>query len=504
MVKPAYPGEETTRRFNITHECIAQILIYLSYACAGFAGLVLLRCALLAAFCGIIGLTAWHRTNSFCRAWTAAALAATVACQFRGDRPYLFTFVFTAALIAILEYRRWIWALPAMFLVWANTHGGFIVGWALLGIYCAEALFLRWRGKPPADERRLWLVALVSILISGLNPNGFRVVPVMLAYRQSVAQTTLSEWQRPALWPPPLFAILLAVAAGVLVWARRRTRAADWLLLVVFGAASLTALRNMIFAALVAPALIVAYLPWKKRSPLAAEYLLALGALLGAGAAVIQGRAFQFRAAEWKYPARAADFILAHHITAPMFNTFEFGAYLIWRLWPQERVFIDGRVQSETVYLDYQRMVYNVAPADIPPRSVYQALRPRVVDGRSADALLQQYGIEMILMDGFEYTSGSPYLLAAALADPAQTDWKLVYRDAQAVIFMRHPPADAPPLRSLDALDSMEAQCREHLRHEPETPRCAAGLSDLFARIGNSVRARNWQAIATAHGIEHE
>jgi hypothetical protein len=89
LVKPAYLGEEATRLFNITHERLAQILLYLTYAHAGFAGLGLLRCASLAAFCGIIGLIAWHRTNSFYRGLAAAALAATVACEFRADRPYL-------------------------------------------------------------------------------------------------------------------------------------------------------------------------------------------------------------------------------------------------------------------------------------------------------------------------------------------------------------------------------------------------------------------------------
>src|SRR5690242_19725078 len=40
MVKPAYPGEDVTRDFNIKHELLAQILLYLAYAGGGFAGLV--------------------------------------------------------------------------------------------------------------------------------------------------------------------------------------------------------------------------------------------------------------------------------------------------------------------------------------------------------------------------------------------------------------------------------------------------------------------------------
>ena len=500
MVKPAYAGEQATRDFNIKHELIAQIVLYLTYAGTGYAGLVLLRCTLLLAFCGIIALTAWRRTASYYAALTAAVLAATVACNFRADRPYLFTFVFLAGAIALLEYRRWLW-LPPLFLLWANTHGGFVVGWFVLAAYSLEALYSRWRGGARPEHRILWLAAAASVLVCGLNPTGYKVIPIMLAYRKSVMQTTLWEWQRPALWPPAPFSLLLACAGGVLLWARRRSRMVDWLLLAGFGAAAFMALRNIILAAAIAPLLIVSYLHWKRPSRLITEYSVCAAAAIAATVVIFSGSAFQFRAADWKYPAQAADFIRAHRLAARMFNTWQFGAYLIWRLWPQERVFIDGRAQSETVYLDYQRMVYGVKAAAEPVDSPYQALRPRVISGQTAEQLLDRYGIQMIVMDGFEYTTGSPYALLAALADPRQASWKLIYRDNQALIFMRDPPADLRPLNPDEVVNAMEAQCQEHLRHEPDTPRCATGLSDMFVRLGDRTKAAKWQAIATEHGV---
>jgi hypothetical protein len=160
-------------------------------------------------------------------------------------------------------------------------------------------------------------------------------------------------------------------------------------------------------------------------------------------------------------------------------NTYEFGGYLIWRLWPQERVFVDGRALNESVFQDYRRMSANADNTG----------------GKSGEELLRDYGIEVIVMDGFEYTSGTPYLLPAALSDPKQTEWKLVYMDAQAVIYMRHPPPDVPVLNSFEALASMESQCSNTLEHEPFRPKCAAGLADLFAQIGDGARARRWQTI---------
>ena len=93
------------------------------------------------------------------------------------------TYVFLALTILILESRIRLWLLPPLFLIWANCHAGFIMGWVVMGAYCGESLFHRLRGKTDADERRLWGFCLGSILISGLNPNGFNVIPVLRYYR---------------------------------------------------------------------------------------------------------------------------------------------------------------------------------------------------------------------------------------------------------------------------------------------------------------------------------
>jgi len=235
----------------------------------------------------------------------------------------------------------------------------------------------------------------------------------------------------------------------------------------------------------VCPMMLASYWPWKKEWRAAAAWLAAAALAAGSLVPVAEGRAFQLRAADWKYPSGAADFLEAHHISGPMFNTYELGGYLMWRLWPQERVFIDGRALNETVYQEYQRMVYNASAEG----------------GRSAEELLRQYGIEVIVMDGFEYTSGSPYLLPAALADPHQTEWKLVYRDAQAVVFLRHPPADVTPLPNLEALSAMESQCANYVEHDRSRPRCTVGLADLFQRIGDPGRAASWRARARELGV---
>jgi hypothetical protein len=108
-----------------------------------------------------------------------------------------------------------------------------------------------------------------------------------------------------------------------------------------------------------APVLIAAYFPLRFKVPRRVAWAPAILILAAIGAAFARGRFLQLRVAAWTIPAGAADYLLEHHVTAPVFNTYEQGGYLIWRLWPQERVFIDGRGLSETAFGDYNRILYN-------------------------------------------------------------------------------------------------------------------------------------------------
>ena len=137
----AYPGEALTRHFNLTHEWLAQALMYLVWRGAGFGGVVLARALLLAAFCGLAGLVVWRRCGGFYRGLAAALAAGTVAAGFAADRPYMVTFLLLAAFVALLEYRRRLWLLPPLMVVWANCHGGYFLGLVVLGAYVAEALW---------------------------------------------------------------------------------------------------------------------------------------------------------------------------------------------------------------------------------------------------------------------------------------------------------------------------------------------------------------------------
>ena len=463
----AYSGEALTRHFNLTHEWLSQVAFYLAYRIAGFGGVVLFRAVLLTAFCALAGLVAYRRCGSFYWALAAAFTVATMAKPFAVDRPYIVTFLFLASTLAILEFQRYLWLLPPLFLLWANSHGGFFLGWLVLGAYGIETWLLGRRAT-------LWWSA-AAILVSGLNPNGFRIPQILLYYGNSYITAHLQEWARPRWQVVNGFTVLLFGAALVMLWARRRVRLVDWLLFPAFAVAALMAQRNTILIGLLAPILIASYFPWRPSLPPLAPFAAAL-LVMGGAIAASADSFFQLRAAEWKYPVGAADFLLDHHIPGPIFNTYEYGGYLIWRLWPEERVFIDGRSLSESVFQDYSRILFNLDDNA----------------GPTARELVDRYGIQTIVMNTFEHREGYVYWLAPALADqPAE--WKLVYSDPAAIVFMRQPPPGVAPLDSARIFDQMEAECLLHLELVPQQTACARGLGQVFTAI-DAARARRWLA----------
>ncbi len=475
---PGYPGEEHTRYFNLTHEWLAQAIFYLVYRAGGFAAIVLLRALAVAAACAMTGALAARRSKSFTWGVAAALAASSVAVMFATDRPGIASYLFVMIFLAAMEYRRGLWLLPLLALIWANCHGGFFLGWIVCGAYAVEALVRR-----APDARRLLMVAVAVVLASGLNPNGFGVIPTMLRYRQSYLTSTIIEWRHADLWGDPYgYNILLYLSLPVLAIAWRRVRIADWLLFAFFTWASLTAFRNEIYLGLFAPILIAGYFPWKRPLPAGARYAAAVALLAAIAVGVVRGPFFRLRAGEWRYPAGAADFLRGHNVNAPIFNTYFIGGYLIWKGYP---TFVDGRALSETVFKDYRAIMD--APPGTPDRH----------------GLLSRYGVGAIVMDSYEYMTGALHGLVRAMAYPDMADWKLVYEDPQSLVFLREVPAGIPELPRARIADHLESECRNLVEHDAKYPECARTLGFLVAR-SNPQRAARMFGLYLDHGGANE
>jgi hypothetical protein len=487
---PAYAGEEQVRYFNLTHEWLAQALWFVLYRMGGFPLLVLWKGALLAALCAIAGYLAAWRSGNFFVGLAAAFAGMPVVTLFAADRPPLLTFFLVAVFVLILEkysdgrVDRWVWLLVPLQGLWANMHGGFFLGWVVLGAYVAGS----WR-LPVERRKTLWIVAGAGLLVSAVNPNGWRVFEVLLNYRQSYLTGTLIEWKRPPLWGPPYtFNTLLYLTAGVLLLNAKKVRLPHALLFVAFGAAALTAFRNVVFIAFLAPILLAAYgWPWVvPRLPRLPQSAVAAAAALALATPLIssfsQGKLFQMRAAEWKFPRSASEFLKANQIKSKMFNSYEYGGYLIWSLWPQLHTFIDGRALNESVYRDYQKILYSRSS------SADQSRRLR-------EQLFDQYQVGIVVMNGFEYVTGVIYPVVLALADPKNQEWRLIHEDAQAVVFARDSGVNRDliarhELEKSRVLNHLEASCRLCIEHDPELSNCARSLGLLLLKAGDRQRAR--------------
>ncbi len=466
---PSSPGESFVRHFNLTHEWLSQLLMYGVYALAGFPGIVMARALLLAALCGLSGFAAARLSQRFYAGIAAAGAAAAVMVAFAADRPSLVTFLGVAAFVCLLEMRRGYWALPPLALLWANCHGGFPLGWVVLLAYCGETVIRRaWT----PESRRLWLASAGAILASGINPNGFGAVATMLAYRRSPMTANLIEWMPPKLWGPPYaFDLLLYAAALVLLLSWRRVRPAHWILFAVFAAASLMAFRNIALIGFLAPVLLAAYFPYPVKLPDILKWTPPVLAAAALAVVMTLPGSYNFRVAAWTIPEGAANFLLANHVTGPIFNTYEQGGYLIWKLWPEQRVFIDGRSLSDTLYRDYHQILFGDGS-------------DRMTAGRAE--LLNRYGAQVVVMNAMDYVSGALYPLVLALGNPATADWQLAYEDTQAVVFLRRPAPGVPLLSNKlgRVLRHLDRECSAYVENSPDDAACARTLGEYWLHYG--------------------
>src|SRR5574341_402191 len=206
----------------------------------------------------------------------------------------------------------------------------------------------------------LGVLVLCGIAIV-INPNGATLYAYPFQTLSSRAiQTYIQEWQPPdfqtlAVQP---FLWFLSATVGALALSRRRLGLTETLLLIGLTYASLRASRQISIWVLVAAPILSALIadikslppqtnlafvanPSRRAQMLNGVVLsvVALAALLRVVSVIMN----QPNAERQAYPAAAVNFIEQKNLGGPIFNRYDWGGYLIWRLYPRERVFIDGR-----------------------------------------------------------------------------------------------------------------------------------------------------------------
>lgn len=392
----------------VPYEWLSEVLSALSFRLAGAAGPVLLHGALIALTFALI--LAHLRRRGLPLLLAVGVSVAVMAASYVHwlARPHVFSFLGTALVSILLDgwfhrccSARRLWLLPPLMVVWANAHGGFLIGLVLLAIYGGSDL-LRWLAGSPQTARpalrrlrELSLPAGAAFLACAINPAGFGLFHHVTGYLgKKLLVDITQEYKSPDFHQTSLlvflYVLLLIVAA--LMWSKRRPALHEGFILLAFTYFSLYSARNIPLFAIVAAPILAAQLAGVA-NPLATGRFAAVGraiaawvakrnavyervdrttrahvlplvvtaALLAVGAAQARGGAqpLGISFSSFHQPVGAARYLQAHLPEGEGFNELAWGGYLIHELWPEKRVFIDGQTDfyGEPLTREYLKVV---------------------------------------------------------------------------------------------------------------------------------------------------
>ncbi|HEX8814823.1 MAG TPA: hypothetical protein VF753_04920 [Terriglobales bacterium] len=411
----------------IDHEWLSQLLIYGLFRIGGWAVLTITFGVVFAAALMLVFVRSSGKPFI---AGAMVLLGAFASAPSWGVRPQMLTFLLTSVTLLLLDRSyakpRLLWWIPPLMLLWANLHAGYALGIGLLILFAiGDALdsafgFVSWP-KIAARLRTLIAVIAASTAVVVINPYGWRMYlyPFQTLHSRTMA-AYINEWNSPNFHEGRYAPLLIMILASVVLPAisQRRSRPRDLLLLTITTFAALRSVRHVPIYVLVAVPIFSAmieslcskkqFVP-QKLTPAKA----ALNAMLLAGfvAFVIFRLHFvisrQPQSEAEHFPAAAVAFIKAKHSPGPMFNHYDWGGYLIYQLYPDYPVFIDGRAD-----------VYGDAVMD----DFFNLYWVRQPDWQQS---LDRRGIKMVLLP-----PDAP--LVTALRETQE--WKEIYADKLAVI----------------------------------------------------------------------
>ena len=505
-------------------EWLPQLLYFWGWTLAGYWGLLACRFLLLLPLLFVIYRIALLYAERL-TALLALVIGAAVLLPNLDLRPENFSLLFFSLLFYLLEKTR-LSGTPehvdvysafcaAMFALWANCHAGFVYGLALLGFYCAGELL---RVKLPAIYGRrekedysffkayaLWFGCAAAGTLA--NAYGVKIYAVLWAHMREikVIGEHLREWQ-PAdlaqISQAPFWVLLALSFVGLLHRALRHRDLPFHLLLcwMFFAVSAAQHSRMTAFFALTAVPLMLYVL-----SLYAREGVPPLRLKLGVSAAALAASGFLFFIAywhlggpRWRYtsPSEGPVRFLSGQKQAlagsKLYNPWGWGGYLGFALWPDYKVFLDGRYIFHTYLPEVQ-----TARAD----------------NLTWTRFLSKYGFQTVLLERSSSTYPTKVTVGKlgektlhfpfyAFFMPA-TDWALVYWDDNSMIFVRREEALRAWLEKNefhafrpDNAEVLHAKMAAGLQDKEALRKEAARMAQLLSGLGLSQDASSAQAYA--------
>lgn len=434
----------------INHEILAEAAMALSFRLLGGTGLLLLKMMVGLAVFFIALSIAKSRMDEKTRmvAWALGALAVVEISFGFAARPQIFTALALALEFWILKQvhggkKAWALALPPLFAVWINTHGGVLAGLVLLCVTTMATTaqtflktfapdYIRQRLEDGVSRTTLfwlWFCSVLSALALLANPYGL-ALPRWLVGSVLWLRPQISEWNpTPFDWNHAAFFFCVFFAAAAIVLSRKRWQLWEMAMVVALAALALRSIRNTPLFCIAALAFVPPHLAdvldrFRNhfggliefcRCPTRQKMLSTLLLTASAGSIVAtftlhKEHAWTMEVPRDEYPVAAVKFIQQHDLHGNLLVYFDWGEMCLWEL-PDSRVSIDGRLDTcyPRDFIAAQWNFYKDKPFD-----------HSTLDLNRADvALLQSH-------------------LAGSLALAKQDGWRPVYFDNLAVVLVKN------------------------------------------------------------------
>ena len=408
---------------------LGQVLLYSVYRWFNLDGIIYLRAGLLSLCLAIVYLRCRLAGTASLYGLAITALAGMAILQHTGERPQLFSFVYFSLIFLLLDSylrsgKRWqIYGIPIVMLLWSNTHGGAVLGEVALGLFGVCYVIENRLANGHFNTAEIKLMSLIvglSAVVLVLAPNGFTTFEHIIALESNPIKGRTSEYTSPIeLWQNTMFYwAFITVTLLSLPGFINKTYWKQGALVLAIGIISVTAYRYIPLFVLMAAPYVAASLSRMlyifKPPTVAVNLSVLLIALAFLGYGFQQGRVFQHGMLESKFPVGAVEFIKANNLNGRMFNTMNWGGYLIWNLHGATTLFADGRM------LDPKRIV------------PYTHILWATPEGRS---YFNQENFDMVLVPYGNVFTRERYPLVAKLQN--LPDWQVAYQDALGMLFVK-------------------------------------------------------------------
>ena len=429
------------------HEWLSEVIFALIHKAFGLTGVVVAMALLIASVYAILLRFLKASGISIIVAAFIVALATSASIIHWLARPHIFSLLITLIWYIILDmyqykHKSYLYLLPPIMLLWVNLHGGFIAGFLLIGVYIAgNTLMAIYQGAERQDKikkvKTLSLFFFVCMLVTLLNPKGYEILlfPFKIISNKFL-MNNVSEFFPPNFHENLRYEYMLLLMVLVFGVSIVRLNAIDLMLVLIFTHMSLYSARYIpLYAIILSPILgrqidtllkefkdkrlikrVLAISDRTAMTDSTAKYFIwSIVMVLLIAFMVFTGK-LQYEFNRKNLPVDAVQFMQREKIAGNMFNNDEFGDYIIYAAWPDYKVFFDGRsdMYGEKIGNEYLKIT-------------------QIKSGW--EDVLKKYDINWIIFH-------TKWSLSSVLIE--KNEWKLIYSDKVANIFVRSIPENQP------------------------------------------------------------